>query len=61
MDPERSPVPGRLERTRREAALSLLQDTNLKVADISLEVGYRDTPIFTRAFRRWTGMRWKSA
>jgi AraC-like DNA-binding protein len=42
-------------RTRLATASSLLEETNSKVIDIALDVGYSDHAHFTRAFRRWTG------
>ena len=45
-----------LEELRHDTALSLLRDPSLKVSDIARELGYRDPAIFTRAFRRWTGV-----
>ena len=45
-----------LEELRHDTAISLLRDPSLKVSDIGRELGYRDPAIFTRAFRRWTGV-----
>jgi AraC-like DNA-binding protein len=44
-----------LEDARRQAALRLLRDKDIKILDIALELGYSDPANFTRAFRRWTG------
>ena len=44
-----------LDETREEMARQLLQDTRSSVARIAQSLGYRDSTIFTRAFRRWTG------
>ena len=40
---------------RLGVAARLLAETNVKVIDIALVVGYADHAHFTRAFRRWTG------
>jgi AraC-like DNA-binding protein len=45
-----------LEELRHDAAISLLRDPSLKLSDVGRELGYRDPAIFTRAFRRWTGV-----
>ena len=44
-----------LDETRDEMARQLLRDTRSSVARIAQSLGYRDSTIFTRAFRRWTG------
>ena len=44
-----------LERWRRDSALTLLQNTNLRVADIAIRLGYSHLSNFERAFKRWTG------
>ena len=41
---------------RAQMAMQLLQDTRTSIARIAAAVGYRDPEVFTRAFRRWTGM-----
>jgi len=45
-----------LESTRGEVARQLLQDTRAPIARIAASLGYADPSVFTRAFRRWTGM-----
>ena len=45
-----------LDDLRHDVAIYLLRDRNRQIADVSRELGYRDPAIFTRAFRRWTGM-----
>lgn len=37
-------------------ASSLLKESNLKLIDIALSLGYSDASNFTRAFRRWIGV-----
>jgi AraC-like DNA-binding protein len=37
-------------------AVRLLEETDAKVIDIALDLGYSDHAHFTRAFRRWTGL-----
>jgi AraC-like DNA-binding protein len=45
-----------LEDLRHDLAIFLLRDRSRRVTDIARELGYRDPAIFTRAFRRWTGL-----
>ena len=45
-----------LDDLRHDVAIYLLRDPNRQAADVSRELGYCDPAIFTRAFRRWTGM-----
>ncbi len=45
-----------VEDARFDVARSLLADHALRVIDVSMELGYRDSANFTRAFRRWTGV-----
>ncbi len=42
--------------SRLAAARHLLDNTDAKVVEIALELGYSDHAHFTRAFRRWTGL-----
>ncbi|MFP3124713.1 response regulator [Ectobacillus funiculus] len=42
-------------RNRLEKAKKLLKMTDLKVYDISAEVGYQDTKYFSRLFKEWIG------
>jgi AraC-like DNA-binding protein len=42
-------------RARCATAAGLLKDTDSKILDIALDLGYSDHAHFTRAFRRWTG------
>ena len=44
-----------LEDLRHDLSIFHLRHSNLQIAEISRELGYRDPAIFTRAFRRWTG------
>ena len=44
-----------IDALRIERALSLLQETDLKILDIALMLGYRDPSNFARAIRRITG------
>lgn len=46
-----------LRQARRDASMRYLENTDLKVQDISALLGYRDGNSFTRSFRQWTGMR----
>lgn len=45
-----------IDQVRLECSLTLLSDPLNKVADIAVEIGYRDASNFTRAFKRWTGI-----
>lgn len=45
-----------LDEARADIAKQLLHDTRTSVARISASLGYHDPTVFTRAFRRWTGM-----
>jgi AraC-like DNA-binding protein len=45
-----------LDETRLQLARQLLHDTRAPVARIADSLGYRDPTVFTRAFRRWTGL-----
>ncbi|MEO1818630.1 AraC family transcriptional regulator [Pseudomonas sp.] len=44
-----------VETERRQLAVQLLQDTQMKLDEIAPQLGYGDTASFTRAFRRWFG------
>lgn len=45
-----------LDDTRSHIARQLLHDTRSPVSRIANSLGYRDPTVFTRAFRRWTGL-----
>lgn len=45
-----------VERSRLVSARALLEQTDARVLDIALNLGYSDHAHFTRAFRRWTGV-----
>jgi len=45
-----------LDQARLLKAAALLKETDMKLLDISLMLGYASAPGFTRAFRRWTGV-----
>ena len=42
--------------TRRDMALTYIQDPAKSATDITFLLGYSQQSVFTRAFRRWTGM-----
>ncbi len=42
-------------RARFATAAAVLEETDLKILDIALDLGYSDHAHFTRAFRRWAG------
>lgn len=45
-----------IEKVRFEMAAELLQDADIKLIEISAELGYTDAANFTRAFKRWAGI-----
>jgi len=45
-----------VEQTRFEYSVKLLRDPAHKIADIAVEIGYKDAANFARAFKRWTGI-----
>jgi AraC-like DNA-binding protein len=45
-----------LKELRMEKAESTLSGTKLPVSDVALMVGYSNPTVFSRAFKRWTGM-----
>lgn len=45
-----------LMRVRVEKAKEIILDTNKRIVDISLAVGYADPAYFTKVFKRYTGM-----
>ena len=45
-----------LDDTRSELARQLLHDTHLPISRIARELGFRDTTVLARAFRRWNQM-----
>jgi AraC-like DNA-binding protein len=42
--------------TRRDMALRYIEDPAMSATDITFLLGYSQQSVFTRAFRRWTGM-----
>lgn len=45
-----------LDSVRAEQARQLLHDTRLPVARVAASLGFGDSTVFARAFRRWTGL-----
>jgi AraC-like DNA-binding protein len=45
-----------ITRLRYDRAVELLEDSSLKIIEISQELAYEDPAHFTRAFKRWTGV-----
>lgn len=45
-----------VDETRREMALRYIEDPAQSATDITFLLGYSQQSVFTRAFRRWTGM-----
>jgi len=44
-----------IAQTRFATAAAVLEQTNAKILDLALDLGYSDHANFTRAFRRWAG------
>lgn len=44
-----------IEDIRKERSQHFLLKTNMTIIEIALELGYRDPPNFTRAFKQWFG------
>lgn len=52
------------DEVRHEVARQLLSDTSMPVLAIAQSLNFADASVFTRAFRRWSGMapsRWRAA
>ncbi len=47
---------GVIAELRRERAVGDLDSTDRPVSDIAARVGYADATVFSRAFKRWTGV-----
>ncbi len=45
-----------VDQARYQAAIRLLEDTDNRITDIGLDLGYADPAHFTRAFKRWAGI-----
>ena len=45
-----------VDEVRFEAASAMLYDPDIRIVDISAELGYTDSANFTRAFHRWAGV-----
>ncbi len=52
---ENSSLSGVVEQWRFKKAIQLLDNPEIKIKDISEQLGYANAPNFVRAFRRWTG------
>lgn len=55
LEDEHTTFRGVVEEERKMLADRLLRSTHMKLDEIALQLGYADTPSFTRAFRRWVG------
>jgi AraC-like DNA-binding protein len=44
------------DNVRRDRAISLFEQSNLSIAQISLAVGFTELATFSRAFKHWTGV-----
>lgn len=45
-----------LDETRKDLAISYLQNKNLSINEITYQLGFSDSRSFGRAFKRWTGV-----
>ena len=45
-----------LEQVRYQAATRLLENSEIRITDIGMELGYAESSHFTRAFKRWAGV-----
>ncbi|MBN1261679.1 MAG: helix-turn-helix transcriptional regulator, partial [Anaerolineae bacterium] len=45
-----------LERLRKEAALTYLEDSGVPICDVAFLLGFADQSVFNHAFKRWTGI-----
>lgn len=45
-----------LEEVRKELALSHLKENKVSTADVSFLLGFSEPSVFSRAFKKWTGM-----
>lgn len=55
LDEEGTSFRGIVDAERRQLAAQLLENTEMKLDEMALQLGYGDTASFTRAFRRWFG------
>lgn len=47
---------GIFDQVRHELALYYLENTSLDITEIAFELGYAEASVFSRAFKRWTGL-----
>ncbi len=45
-----------VDHARYQAAIRLLDDSETRITDIGIELGYADSAHFSRAFKRWAGV-----
>jgi len=56
LDQEDTSFRALVEDERRQLALQLLTNSDMKLDELAIHLGYNDTASFTRAFRRWMGV-----
>ena len=52
---QRTTLVREIARLREKRATAELVESNQKIADIALSVGFKDPTVFSRAFKNWTG------
>ena len=45
-----------LQQVRRDLAIQHLQQRTVSVTDLALQLGYAEIAVFSRHFKRWTGL-----
>lgn len=53
---EGTSLSGVVDQWRFKKSIQLLENSDIRVKDISEQIGYANAPNFVRAFRRWTGV-----
>ncbi len=45
-----------VDQARHQAAMRLLMNSEIRITDVAMDLGYADSANFTRAFKRWAGV-----